>query len=646
MNEIVEHRALESRNPHVLKAIATRRAVVGTALGLLPVALWCLTHRYHGLIGDSELYAMQALSRTETGLQHDVFLSSASQDHYTVFSPFYSVFIGLMGVRAAAVLLLVLFKVCFYAAAWAFIRKVCDARTAHLAVAVLIVIPGDYGSYLVFHLSEDMLTARTLAEALGMSALCLHFYGRRTWALVIGAAALCVHALMAMPILLCLLGLRLSAKADALWALAIVAATLGAACAAVMLPYASPRFFALMDPSWLELVRERSQFVFMQFWRLADWELNARPFISLALSMLVLTDGRIRSLGACALLVGAVGLAVAFIASGIGPVAVLLQAQVWRWVWVPLLVSSLLVVPTVVHMWRTDRCGPFCAVLLLIGWLFSAIDGVYCVAAALCLWAGRRHVPRPAGPYLNYAAIGLGLTVVAWIVGNSWSTLSLPQGKANTQTKALLLAQSLMSRDCLPLIVASMLWYLILRSRSIYSSGAIALALAAVTAVAAPNVLRDPRPEGGAGQIEEFSDWRAVIPPTANVFVVSTYYSAGFAWFTLERPSYLTVDQSSGVIFSLATAVEIRRRSEVLKPLEEPDWRLLSRRSSAGGKYDARAQPLNEARLIAICSDPALDFVVAHENVGFDPLRHDHAGPWKDWLLYDCKRVTSLAKST
>jgi hypothetical protein len=101
------------------------------------------------------------------------------------------------------------------------------------------------------------------------------------------------------------------------------------------------------------------------------------------------------------------------------------------------------------------------------------------------------------------------------------------------------------------------------------------------------------------------------------------------------------VDQSSGVIFSRATAVEIRRRSQVLSPMEEPDWRLLSRRATHGGKFDAAALPLTRDRLVRICADPQLKFVVAKEDVGFEPIRHRHPGIWDGWYLYDCKRVNS-----
>lgn len=75
---------------------------------------------------------------------------------------------------------------------------------------------------------------------------------------------------------------------------------------------------------------------------------------------------------------------------------------------------------------------------------------------------------------------------------------------------------------------------------------------------------------------------------------------------------------------SRATAAEIRRRSEVLRPVEEPDWRLLTRQATHGAKFDARALPLTKDRLVQICADPALGFVVAKEDVGLGSrMRHD-----------------------
>jgi hypothetical protein len=627
------------------KVIIAHRTVRGAALSLLPVALWCLTHRYSGLVGDSGLYAIQALSRTDTGLARDVFLSNASQDRYTIFSPIYAFFIRTLGVRAAAVWLIVLCKIGFYATAWAFTRKLFDAGTALLATALLVVLPLEYGAYHVFRVAEDMLTARSMAEALAMGALCLHVYGRRTTALVVAAFALSIHALMALPMLLLLLSLRFGVRASLLGALASVVLVLCAAAAAAVVPQWTPVFLRVMDPIWLDVVRERSQFVFLQLWRLQDWELNARPFVSLALTMLVIRDERIRRLCASAMIVGAAGLAIACAAGLVGPVAVLFQGQAWRWVWIPGLTSLLMLAPTASLLWRSGRCGPLCAVLMLMAWLVSVLDGVYMVAAALCLWYGREHIPALATRYLRWAVGAIGVLVLARIVGTGWTALSALTARAATEGRVLEFARALLGLDCVAAIMTFLLVYWLLRRRSLALPALTALALATATVFAAPRALEDPTAEGSAAQIEEFADWRAVIPPGDNVFVVPRYYTAGFTWFTLGRPSYLTVDQSSGVIFSRATAVEVRRRSEVLLPMEEPDWRLLSRRVTHDAKFDASARALTRDRLVQICADPQMNFVVAREDVGFEPIRHRRPGAWNGYNLYDCRRVNSLKGS-
>jgi hypothetical protein len=387
------------------------------------------------------------------------------------------------------------------------------------------------------------------------------------------------------------------------------------------------------------MVRERSQFVFLQLWRLTDWETNARPFVSLTLGMLVIRDGRIRTLCEAAMIVGAAGLAIAFIAGVVGPSAALLQGQAWRWTWVTGLAGVLMLAPTVLQVWRAERCGPLCAALLLVGWLVSALDGVYFIAAALCLFYGRELITAGVAPYLRAAVVLIGMLVLARIIGTGWAALSSPH--AGTERRALPIARAILGLDCLPVGLAFLLGSWALRSRSLAVSGSVALALATTTVLAASGALENPLAEGTAAQIEEFSDWRNVMPSGANVFIVPRYYTAGFAWFTLQRPSYLTVDQSSGVIFSRATAVEIRRRSEVLLPIEEPDWRLLSRRAMHGGKFDAAALPVTRDRLVWICADPELNFVVAKEDVGFQPVRHRRPGIWDGWNLYDCKQVNS-----
>jgi hypothetical protein len=152
-------------------------------------------------------------------------------------------------------------------------------------------------------------------------------------------------------------------------------------------------------------------------------------------------------------------------------------------------------------------------------------------------------------------------------------------------------------------------------------------------------------PAGSAAQVAEFSEWRLAIPPESNVLLLPARKSVVFIWFTLERPSYLSVDQSAGVVFSPITAEEIRRRAQNLLPIAKPDWQVMTEIKETMAHPGTKLPPpppLTASQLSSICRDPALGFVIAKETVGFNPLRHTHNGPYKDWNLYDCRHVRAL----
>ena len=122
-----------------------------------------------------------------------------------------------------------------------------------------------------------------------------------------------------------------------------------------------------MDPAWLSIVKERSQFLFLRLWSFRDWEINARPFLYLAFISFATKTIACAESAWPLLIVGAAGLAVGLIADAVGPVAILVQGQAWRWVWIAVFVCSLLLPATILQIWPDKKCGPLCAVLLILG---------------------------------------------------------------------------------------------------------------------------------------------------------------------------------------------------------------------------------------------------------------------------------------
>lgn len=616
----------------------SNRAMNAIALALMLLALWAVTHRYQGLARDGELYAFQAFARIHPALRADLYLQNASQDQYSIFSRIYAPLIRSFGLQNAELLLFIPCTAGFLAAAWVLARALATREEAWLTTAVFIVTVGYYGSYKIFHYAEDYLTARTMAEALVVTSLACYFRGRTWLAFLIAIGALFVHPLMALPGALLLICLSLSIRQAVFASAAAIIAVLGIAIAAVLVPEFT-RLFTVLDPAWLDVVRERSQFLFLRYWTAQDWELNARPFVCLTLTALVIEDERKVKLCVAAMLVGASGLAITLIAGMFGPLAVLLQGQAWRWVWVTGFASILLLVPTVLQIWRDDKCGPLCALLLLAGWTCSAVDGLACTEAALLLWLARAHMGVRISWYLRWAAAAAGALLVAWTLAKSWPFS--PASPAGTGNALLARAREFFGLSLPALLIFWLCWRWISQSRSTIVAVLAGALFLICSVLVLPESLRQSSTAFTAANAEEFADWRNAIPPTSNVLILPTRKSASFAWFTLQRPSYLSVDQSSGVVFSRVTALEVRRRSEVLRPLMDPDWEILTHiaESATGKRKDVPAQPLSTQILAGICSDPQLGFVIAQEKLGIDSIRHSQAGKWKDWSLYDCRRV-------
>jgi hypothetical protein len=618
------------------------------SLALMLVTLWLALLGYHGLTGDGQIYAFQAFARLHPHLTADLYLQNTSQDQFTLFSPLYAWCIGLLGLENAARLLTLLFTLWFLAAAWSFARSVTGRDTAWLAVAFLLIIAGDYGASGVFRILDPFLTARLPAEALIITALCCHLRGRKRLGLLLALGALFIHPLIALPGLLLVVCLRLPVRVSVVGAIGGILATLAMAVVAISRPMVSP-VLNVMDAPWLEVVRERSQFLFLQLWSIHDWDVNARPFIYLAFAAIAVPDERIRKLCAAAALVGAAGLAVAFIGGLIGPVAILVQGQAWRWVWITVFIGAALIPFTALQVWRDERCGPLCALLLVSGWTWPGVDGTACVSLALIFWLARAHISSRLATYFRWVSAALGTAIVVWTLSKCWAILSPPIPSLGRALLGVVQVQNMFALKIPAVLLGALIWWGISASRVKWVPVFLSAMLAAFSTLIFPAAFKQPRTLAAAAEIHEFADWANVIPPTGTVLVVPPHDVGAFVWFTLDRPNYLALDQSAGVVYSRATALEVRRRSEVLLPLMDPDWKILtSLRATPGSgrKNEANTRPLTAKNLIQVCADPQLGFVISPEKVGFDPLRHEHAGAWKDWNLYDCRNVRSAVSAT
>jgi hypothetical protein len=611
--------------------------IAALALGLAALATWLLLRGYHGLLGDAQLYAFQALAKIHPWLASDLYLQNTSQDQFTIFSPMYAWFIDSMGLEHAARSLTLLCTIWLLAAAWGLARILSGREAAWLTVIALLIIDGSYGGSSVFRFSEPFLTARLPAEALIVTSFTCYFRGLKPLAFVIAATALLVHPLIALPGLLLLICLSVSIRAAIIAAIACALTAALVAGAAAQLAW-MPHLFPVMDSAWLNVVEERSQFLFLQLWSFRDWKLNVRPFFYLAFTALALQDARIRRLCMAAGIVGITGLAISLIASMLGPVAVLVQGQAWRWVWVATFVSALLLPATILPVWHDKRCGPLCVILLISGLTVPAVDGTACASLALILWLTKSDIPFRAGVFLRWMFFAMIVAVVVWTSVQSWEIVTSAIRKSGVGAAQV---REIFALKIPVVLAATIIGWCIQSSRSVWVPSLLSAGLFALSIFILPAAFKQSRTLASVADITEFSDWQSVIPQTATVFVTPARDVGAFVWFTLQRPNYLAVDQSAGVVFSRKTALEIQRRSQILLPVSDPNWKILTHLRTAPSKsaVDMPTRPLTTTTLSQICADSQLEFVISPQDVGFDRLPHSIAGPWMGWNLYDCRKV-------
>jgi hypothetical protein len=618
--------------------------IVGAVFILTAVATWLLLRGYHGLLGDAQLYAFQALARIHPPLAHDLYLQNTSQDQFTIFSPAYAWFIDLLGVEPAARLLTLLFSIWFLAAAWVAARTLTNRDGAWLAIILLLIVDASYGGSGVFRVAEQFLTARLPAEALIVTSLACFLRGSKALAAVAAAAALLIHPLIALPGLLLVICLGVPIRACLFGAAASVIAVLLIAFCAAYLPWMA-KWFPIMDPTWLSIVEERSQFLFLRLWSFQDWEINARPFFYLAFIAVATQDNRVRRICLAAVIVGAAGLAVALIADAVGPVAILVQGQAWRWVWIAVFVGTLLLPATILQIWPDKQCGPLCAVLLLLGLTLPAMNGTACVSLSLVLWLMRARFPIRAVPVLRWIFLAMVLAVAAWVSFHAWEIARPGFHKPGAMTPVQL--RDFFGLKIPAVLGASLIWWGLRKCTGVRAPTLLCFGLLALSIFILPAAFKQYRSLASVADINEFSDWASVIPPASTVLVAPARDVGTFVWFTLQRPNYLSVDQSAGVVFSRATALEAQRRSQVLLPIMDPNWKIRSelRAAGASGKHPiyAPSRPLTAATLSQICADTLLGFVISSRHVGFDALTHKSTGAWMGWDLYDCRNVRTWA---
>jgi len=550
-------------------------------IGLLCLATWALVHSYQGIFHDAVLYTLQALARLDPGaLSQDVFLRFGSQDRFTIFSPLYAAAAQWLGTEHAAAALTLIFQIALFAGAWTLARCVMPRPLALLGVLVLLAVPGYYGPDRVFSCVEAFLTPRMAAEALALGGIAAALGERRLLAALLIVATL-LHPIMAAAGIAVLLALYVAIpypRRALLLALALAAALTAAAFA---MPVGSA--WGRFDQAWLMLIEVRSPYLFLSHWTLDDWARVAVTLATLGAGGIILPDARARALCRAAGLTTVGGLALTGIACDQLHLVLLTQLQPWRWQWLGTAAAALTLPAIVRTGWQSAAAGRTMAVLLLAAWIFASNPyALASAAAAVAALACMRRCTAREARLLFFGACGMLALAVAWRVA---SNLEFTDAHYLNLSIPLRIRQAMsFARDgSVPAALMALAWWLACEARGRAASMTLMLLAAAAACGClwlAPQAWASwTAREFPAPRVAEFAPFRELLPRGAQVFWAE---SALGTWLLLDRPSYLSVAQTSGMVFSRQAAFEMQRRAVALRSAFSPQA-FLSWTAGGGG---------------------------------------------------------------
>jgi len=596
-------------------------------LGVLMLATWELTHGYRGLFHDAGLYTLQAMARLHSDtLSTDAFLKYGSQDRFTLWSPLYAAVIRRLGVEPAAAVLTAGSQILLLLSAWALAREVLPPRAAWLGLGVLIAIPGNYGADQIFSCIEPFLTPRMLAEAFVLLSTAAALRGRVKWAVGGLLMAGSLHPLMAMAGIGALYCLTLGeSKPVVAVALAIVALK-----AMALWAYAMPLGpWGRFDGRWLALVETRSPNLFLRGWDLDDWARLGVTLATLGLGWLALPDGRARRLAKVSAITGVAGIALTGWGCDLLHLVLFTQLQPWRCQWLATVVAALLLPQLTGTLWRANAGGRAALGLLLAAWLFASnAFALVTAAAALLAWVGTPHLKPGEARLVGQGAAALLALAGVWLLA---SNLLFTGAHYFEPSVPLWLRDSMsFARDGdLPIALLLVTGWLAGERRALarLTTGGLGLAALSSCAILTPQAWSAwTAREFPEARVAQFAEWRKLIPPQASVFWPESPLAV---WLLLDRASYLSVLQTSGMVFSRDSAREFERRATALSGAVSRDA-FLDFRAGTGLN-------LSGTQLQTSCASGAFDYLVSASDLGIEPVAISTSGGiFRPLRLYRC----------
>lgn len=524
-----------------------------------------LARPYAGVRHDGVLYLGQIYLQIEPSIfSQDLFFRYGSQDQFSAFSRVGAALHSIFGLESSQFLILLVGHLSLLAAAAWLLGLLADARAKVLGLACLAVMPHFYGDMGIFSFAETFVTARTLAEPLGLVALVLVVHGRLFLGMLAAVGSAVLHPLLAIPVLLA--GWLFLALADRRWVWLALPGVAMVMTLVVMGVEPFARFSQRYDADWSAVVREANPFVYPLKWAMTSWALSLGSILFLWMAAPCWPE-RLARLARAVALVTAGCLLASAVGTELMENVLLTQLQLWRALWVAQLLALCLLPAALLTLW--SRGGPWATFAVAVGAAAIALTAHWFTGPAVMAWAlgvGWLAQKRPAA---LRGKDWLLLHRATWLVALLLSLLLLWGIVRQLIRQDILLGPSVLIwvLATSPLFVGATCLALFRWSERQSPKSERWLALAGLLVLVAGMAFWDRRTEA-----QKIMETR---PADPHPFALKTdpdsqiYWreSLNHTWAMLGRASYFTNQQGSGVLFERETAMEYERRRLMFAPL-------------------------------------------------------------------------------
>ncbi len=624
-----------SKPRHLALSILGRITQVPTwCLLAIMIIGWMSAHSWHGIYHDGVLYLAQALSHLNpAGFGRDLFFVFGSQDQFTIFASLQAAAIKWLGVSRSSIGLMFVAHL-LWISGYLFLAYSLGLRRLALFAAGLVVIamPGGYGGYNIFTISEDFLTARSYAEPLTLFALGLTFRGRWKAALACFALSAAVHPLMTLPGLVMFVVWHLTGmdgtqrKKAFAWGVPALLLALAGLCALRVGPFRA--WDSIYDPLWLASAQKNTAQCFFAQWRQADFYLLAAQ-LTLTLCLLRAFKNPVNQRVFTALSFMALPLlALALVSSDVIHSVLGTSLQLWRGMWLVVVFDGLGLVLLFNEAERPDYRHVLTLQLVLLAYLsrnFQISLFLCTLGLEMSFFPGVNKI-RPSlqrlynGVMIMVLLIALCAEAVAQIMydKNLFASVHLTGFYPRIFSAAFCL---------LVLLVCYLARWRVLRVAVLLASCALMLSV------------WDQRSEWqhftetNSGQ----NPFEQHIPPTATVYWPEFY---PYPWVALQRASYLSGMSAAAIVFNRELAMEYTKR-------ETQTMRVAQTRSVKGceASNDPRQCIADAETLRQLCqTDAQINFVVTYVDLPGQVLSRwspKVPGAPQSMYLYDCSHFLS-----